>query len=529
MFERLKGYLQQLQELWGKLDTRAKVIIGASTVVVFTGLIFLVFVLGDPNYQPLYEQLDPEDASAIVEELDTRGVNYRLRDGGSTILVPADQVHDMRLEMAGQDLPASGQVGFEVFDDVQFGTTDFERRVNLYRAMGGELSRSIETMNAIRSARVQITAPEESLFITEERPAKASVMLEMESGHQLSPGQARAIGNLVASGVPDLNLENVTIVDTAGNLLSPEQMGEDDFQNAREISSTQREMEREYEEKLKDRLTAMLTRILGPDNFTVQVESRMDFDRRERESHTYLPIIGDEGLPRSRQELREIYYGGDIPDEEEGAPGTASNIPGYLTVEDAEEDGYYERTEETINYEMDEIVEREEFAPGTIENLSVSVMVDDEMAEDELVVLEESVQAAVGYDADRGDTINVSSLSFDRTMEEELAAARQREEEARRRQLMIYSGLIVGILLITLITIFILKRRSDQQEEMAVPEGARVDMMVEEEEEEEVELPEEELSEEEKKARKMREELQDMAEDQPDEMADLIKSWMQED
>ncbi len=527
MFERIREYFQQLQELWGKLDTRAKVIIGASTFVVFTGLIFLVFILGDPNYQPLYEQLDPEDASAIVEELDTRGVSYRLRDGGSTILVPADQVHDMRLEMAGQDLPASGQVGFEVFDDVQFGTTDFERRVNLYRAMGGELSRSIESMNAIRSARVQITAPEESLFITEERPAKASVMLDLEPRHQLSSEQARAIGNLVASGVPDLTLENVTIVDTAGNLLSPERMGENDFRQAGDISSTQREMERDYEEKLKERLNAMLARILGPDNFTVQVESRMNFDLRERESHTYLPIINDEGLPRSRQELREIYYGGDVP-EEEGAPGTATNIPGYLTVEEMEEDGYYERTEETINYEMDEVVEREEFAPGSIERLSVSVMVDDEMAEDEIVVLEESIQAAVGFDAERGDTVNVSSLTFDRTMEEELAAARQREEEARRRQLMIYSGLIIAVLLITITTIFVLRRRSQQQEEMAVPEGARVDMMVEEEEEE-VELPEEELSEEEKKIKKMREELREMAEDQPEEMADLIKSWMSED
>lgn len=527
MFERIREYFNQLQELWAKLDTRAKVIIAVSTAVVFAGLVFLVFVLGDPNYQPLYEQLARDDASQIVEELDARGVNYRLRDGGSTILVPADQVHEMRLEMAGQDLPTSGQVGFEVFDDVQFGTTDFERRVNLYRAMGGELSRSIESMNVVSSARVQITAPEESLFITEERPAKASVMLDLETGRQLSPAQARAIGNLVASGVPDLNLENVTIVDTAGNLLSPEKMADDNFQQARDISSIQREREREYEERLKERLNAMLSRILGPDNFTVQVESRMNFDIKERESHTYLPIINDEGLPRSRQELREIYYGGDVP-EEEGAPGTATNIPGYLTVDDLQEDGYYERTEDTINYEMDEIVEREEFAPGTIEGLSVSVMVDDEMAEDELVVLEESVQAAVGFDADRGDMVNVSSLAFDRTMEEELAAARQREEEARRRQFMIYSGLIVGVLLITIITIFILKRRAGREQEMAVPEGARVDMMVEEEEEE-VELPEEELSEEEKKARKMREELQDMAEDQPQEMADLIKSWMSEE
>ncbi len=527
MFARIRNFFSQLQELWEKLNNRAKIIIGASAFIVFTGLVFMIFVLGDANYQPLFEQLAHEDAGEIVDELENRGVSYRLEDGGSTILVPADQVHEMRLALAGEGLPTSGQVGFEVFDDVQFGTTDFERRVNLYRAMGGELSRSIEAMEAIRSARVQITAPEESLFVSEERPAEASVMLELAPRHQLDEGMARAIGNLVASGVPDLNLENVTIVDTAGNLVAADELTDDDAFNAREISSTQREMEREYEEKLTSRLNGMLTRILGPDNFTVQVESRMNFDRRERESHTYLPIIDEEGLPRSREELREIYYGGEVP--EEGAPGTATNIPGYLTVEEMEEEGYYERTEETINYEMDEIVEREEFAPGRLEHLSVSVMVDDEMTEDDLLILEDSIQAAVGFDPERDDTINVSSLEFDRTIEEEIEAARAEEEARRRRQQIIYSVLIVAILLITLTAALILRRRMKTSEEMAVPQGATVDEMVEDEEEEEVELPEEELSEEEKKARKMREELHDMAEDQPEEMAELIKSWIMEE
>ncbi|SDL73494.1 flagellar basal-body MS-ring/collar protein FliF [Halarsenatibacter silvermanii] len=528
MFARIRDFFSQLQELWGKLNNRAKIIIGASAFIVFTALVFMIFVLGDANYQPLFEQLAHEDAGEIVDELENRGVSYRLEDGGSTILVPADQVHDMRLALAGEGLPASGQVGFEVFDDVQFGTTDFERRVNLYRAMGGELSRSIESMEAIASARVQITAPEESLFVSEERPAEASVMLNLEPRHQLDESMARAIGNLVASGVPDLSLENVTIVDTAGNMIAAGDLADGDDFNAREISTNQREMERDYEEKLTERLQGMLTRILGPDNFTVQVESRMNFDRRERESHTYLPIIDEEGLPRSREELREIYYGGETP-EEAGAPGTDSNIPGYLTVEEMEEEGYYERTEETINYEMDEIVEREEFAPGQLEHLSISVMVDDEMAEDDLLILEDSIQAAVGFDPERDDTINVSSLEFDRTIEEEIEAARAEEEAQRRRQQIIYSVLIVAILLITLTAALILRRRMKTSEEMAVPQGATVDEMVEDEEEEEVELPEEELSEEEKKARKMREELHEMAEDQPEEMAELIKSWIIEE
>ncbi len=521
--DRLREYLNQLKEIWDNLNTRGKIITGTVAGAVLFGLLFLVFRSPARNYQPLFQQLTPEDASAIVEELETRDVNYQLAEDGQTIMVPADDVHRMRLEMAAEGLPEQGLVGFEIFDETQFGTTDFERRVNLYRAMGGEISRSIQSMNNIAMARVQITAPEESLFIDEERPAKASVMLELEPNVELSESQARAIANLVSSSVPDLQPDNVTIVDTAGNLLSPQQRGEE--LDIAEGTSEQRELERDYADRLKSELNAMLTRILGPDNFTVQVSARMNFDQRERESMTYLPVIDDEeGIPRSRQEMVEMYRGEEL--EDGGVPGTTSNIPGYEAIEEME-DGSYQRSETIINYEMDEIFERETFAPGSLELLSVSVMIDDEMEEDELLALEQSIQAAIGYEEERGDTVNVASMDFDRTLEEEMELARAQAEEERQRQMMMYAILIGVVLVITAITIFILRRRTGQEAE-PVPEGARVDMMVDDEEEEEVELPEEELSEEEKKLRKMRDELKEIAEEQPEEIADLLKSWLME-
>ncbi len=523
MAEKLKEYFNQLRELFGKLDTKAKVIIGIVTGVVLIGLLFLIYSGTGHNYQPLFQQLSSEDANAIVEELETRGVSYRLADGGRTIMVPSDDLHNMRLQMAGEGLPHQGLVGFEIFDDTQFGTTDFERRVNLYRAMGGELSRSIQNMNSIEFARVQITAPEESLFIDEESPAKASVMLQLESGVRLTNSQARAIGNLVASSVPDLSPENVTIVDTAGNLLTPD-FDDDDF-SSREMTSNQRGIERDYEEELKRRLRVMLTRILGPDNFTVQVAARMNFDQRERESVTYLPVVDDEGIPRSTQELREVYYG-NAPGEG-GVPGTETNIPGYMEVDDMDDD-YYERTDSVTNYEINEIVEREVFAPGDLERLSVSVMVNDEMAEEDLMVLENAIQASIGFDGDRGDTINVSSLAFDDSLEEEMAQARQAEAEAERQRQLLYAGLIAGIIILTLITIFILRRRAKKEEDVAL-QGSQVDTTVGDSEDDDIELPAHELSDEEKKIRKMKSELDEMVDEQPEEMAELLKSWLLDD
>lgn len=523
MTEKLKEYFNQLRELLGKLDTKAKVIIGIATGVVLVGLLFLIFSGTSHNYQPLFQQLSSEDASAIVDELEARDVSYRLADGGRTIMVPSDDLHTMRLQMAGEGLPQEGLVGFEIFDDTQFGTTDFERRVNLYRAMGGELSRSIQNMNSIEFAKVQITAPEDSLFIDEETSAKASVMLQLEPGDRLNHSQAGAIGNLVASSVPDLSPENVTIVDTAGNLLTPD-FNNDDF-STREMTSNQRETERSYEEELSRRLRTMLTRILGPDNFTVQVAARMNFDQRERESVTYLPVVDDEGIPRSTQELREVFSGG--ADGEGGVPGTESNIPGYEELDDMEDD-FYQQSDSVTNYEIDEIVEREVFAPGDLDRLSVSVMVNDEIPEEDIAILEDAIRASIGFEEDRGDTVNVSSLVFDDSLEEEMAQARQEESEAERQRQLLYAGLIAGIIILTLIILFIISRRAKKDEDVAL-QGSQVDMTVGDSEEEDIELPVHELSDEEKKIRKMKSELDEMVEEQPEEIAELLKSWLLDD
>lgn len=523
MVEKLKEYFNQLRELFGKLDIKARVIIGIVTGVVLIGLLFLIFSDTGQDYQPLFQQVSTEDANAIVEELEARDVSYRLADGGRTIMVPSDDVHNMRLQMAGEGLPQQGLVGFEIFDDTSFGTTDFERRVNLYRAMGGELSRSIQNMNSIDFARVQITAPEQSLFVDEESPAKASVMLELNPGVRLTNSQAQAIGNLVASSVPDLSPENVTIVDTSGNLLTPD-FNDDDF-SSREMTSNQRETESNYEKELRNRLKTMLTRILGPDNFTIQVSARMNFDQRERESVTYLPVVEDDGIPRSTQELREVYYGG--AEGEGGVPGTESNIPGYEELDDMEDD-YYEQSDSVTNYEVNEIVEKEVFAPGTIEKLSVSVMVNDEMAEEDLMILENAIQASVDFDEERGDIVNVSSLEFDSSLEEEMAQAREQEAEAERQRQFLYAGLIAGIIILTLIIIFILSRRTKKEEDMAL-QGSQVDMTVGDSEEDDIELPAHELSDEQKKIRKMKSELDEMVDEQPEEIAELLKSWLLDD
>ena len=223
MLDSLSEYFGELQEVWTNLNKRARLVIIVGVISVLVGLILLITLGRDTEYQVLFSQLEPQDANEIVENLEEDGIPYQLTDGGTTIQVPEDYLHQTRLRMAGEGLPGQGMVGFEVFDESQFGTTDFERQINYYRALGGELSRSIQSMAAIDFARVQVSAPEDSLFIEDQEPAKASVLLEQAPGVSLSDSQVRAISNLVASGVQGLDPENVTIVDSSGALLTPDQ------------------------------------------------------------------------------------------------------------------------------------------------------------------------------------------------------------------------------------------------------------------------------------------------------------------
>lgn len=524
MGEWLQEYIDQLKELWSQLNKRAKIIITASTIGILVALGILIFWSGGTTYQPLFSELTEEDASAVVDRLDEEGIDYKLKEGGSTIEVPADQVHKTRLDMAGEGLPDQGTDGYEIFDESQFGTTDFERRVNFYRALGGELSRSIKAMEAVDFARVQISAPEESLYTEEERPAEASVLVKLKPGHEMKEGRVKAIRNLVASGVQGLDGENVTIVDTAGNLLTAG-LDEGDMSSGQN-SQDRMEIEKQFEERLRADLRALLTKVVGPDDFSVQVRADLNFDEREVEEKDYSPVTDDEGIVRSQEEITEEEEG--YTGDPEGAPGTDTNLEQDGAPEYEEEEGAtgsnYERSETVTNYEINERLERQVYAPGEVENLSVAVMLDNDMDEETTQQIQESIEAAIGYDEERDDSVSVTSLEFDDSMAEEAREAQAAQAAAERREMYIYGGLIALILILLLTSLIILRR---SQAEKEITPGQAMDMMVGEESEEE--LAATELSEEEKKRKEMKEDIEELINDRPEEVAQILKSWLLEE
>ena len=503
----------QLLQLWDNFNKRAKIIIIVSTIIAFLGLLILVNWASRPDYTVLFNNLSSEDAGSIVNRLKEQQINYKIENDGSAILVPRSKVHQLRLDLASNGLPSGGVTGFEIFDQTQIGSTNFEQKVNYYRALSGELTRTIRQMKNVSYAKVQVTPSKDSIYKDEAKPAKASVMLQLEQYQQLSAPQVRSIANLVASSVETLNPENVTIVDTAGNLLSAQLEGEseeDDFSN-------QLKMKNKLESTMEKDLNVMLTKVLGLNNFVVKVNADLNFNKRNVTSKEYEPVVGDEGVVRSRQTKEESQEG--TTTTPEGVPGTTSNIPQYQ--ENSQQQQESQNEEEIVNYEINQKVEEFVKSQGNVERLSVSVMVNEDLDNQQQEQIRQAISTAVGYNQSRGDEISVIGMPFDNSMEESTAQA-QAELAAQRRQ---RTYLIVAGIIAVLALLFYLYRRSQSTSEEAAKE---MDYTVDDTTEGE-EAATSELSEEEQAKRELRQELQKLAQEQPEEIAELVRSWMSEE
>lgn len=511
MEEMFAKYKEELSTLWKKLNKSIQILIIVLTVLMSLAFAYLIFRGSAVNYQPLYADLSTTDSAAIVERLDENSIDYKLGGQGNTILVPEEDIYRLRLDLASAGLPDQGVVGFEIFDQSEFGTTEFERKVNYYRALGGELGRSVQSISGISYSRVQITPPQESLFLDEEKSATASVLVELEPGFRMTQKQIEAVRNLVASGVQDLPLEEVTIVDTNGNLLS-----NNDYLGREGVDPQNFVLRKEFEASLKNDLNSLLTRVLGPNNFAVEVYADLNFDQRQAESKTYTPVVDENGIVRSEEVSTSSQQGAQGA---QGVPGTDANIPQYQAGDDAGA-ASYESEDRITNYEINERIEQHVYAPGDVKKLSVSVMVDQTVDEERLDQIRSAVAAAIGYDQDRGDVLNIAAVNFDNSLQQEAEAARANQAAAERRRMYIYGALIALVLLISAGLIIYLVRRNGMQTQP----GANLDMSVEDDEDELESLfkPDREQ----KKDAHMKRELEQMIHSDPENAAKLIRSWL---
>jgi len=517
-------YIKEYKGKWQNLENNKKLGVGVLLGCLVAALILLGSWGLQKDYIPLYTGLEVEEAGEIVNRLKERNVSYQLTDGGTSILVPEEEVYDLRLDIAGEGMLHGSGTGFELFDQTRLGATDFERRLNYQRALQEELRRTITQMQEVEQARVHLVMPEPTVFVDEAEDASASVLLRLEPLSSLDKNQVRAIVNLVSGSVENLTPEHVTVVDSHGLVLSDELGSKDPAFEGAELTLKQLEVRRNFETELESRLQKSLEKVYGPGRVVAMVTAEMDFDAQESTTITY----GEEALPRTHTIVEESYTGEGAPPP--GEAGADSNIPGYFAY-GAGGDMEYERREEARDYEINERVQREVKAPGKVEKISTAVMVDNnregfaQMAEGGQ--LEEDiaglVSSAIGLDDERGDTVNVQFMDFDTEMEDRAAdmIAQMDEQAAQQAMLRNYAlagGLLGLILLAAGVLIFSRKKKGAAEDEME-EESMGVDELIADAEEVK---PENQVKESHKQ-------VKEMADANPEEVVQLLKTWLVEE
>lgn len=420
---RFEKILKQLLAWWDKTTLNQKIVIIISSMAGLAMAAGLIYWATLPDYTVLYSKLSPQDADAIVGYLKDNKIPYRLGAGGGTIEVPGKTIYETRLELAGKGLPKGEGVGYEIFDKMSFGVTDEVQQINFLRALQNELERTIDSLDVIEKSRVHLVIPKEDGWFQEKFKPTASVMVRLTTSGTLLPRQVSSIRHLLASAVSGLTPENVTIVDTSGDVLSA--AGDDDGSN---VNDRQIDYKAKVEKALKEKAESLLFKIVGPNKAAVQVYAVVDFDQTQREQERFTPVVGKNGLVRS--EKRNSVTPIKTSNQSGGAAGTASNLQGYPPAGMLRHQAS-RKSEQQVNYEMNRTVERTTSASGQIKKLSVGIFIDGNMKEEQLSAIKGVVETALGIDLKRGDQIEVKALPFSsRNTEEEknLLEKSQREK-----------------------------------------------------------------------------------------------------
>lgn len=404
-------------------------------VASIAGFALLMLWSSKPDYQLLYANLEPSDAGQVIARLKEQKVPYRVADNGRLIMVPAAEVHEIRMGMAADGLPQGGGMGFELFDQTKLGMTEFAQNVNYQRALQGELARTIQRFDEVESARVHIVMATQSLFIEREEPASASVVLRLRPNRRLTEGQVQSIVHLLSSSVAGLAPEGVTVVDNQGKMLTS--TGEKTFLG---ISTEQQEFKNRLEQNLEQRVLSMLEGVLGPNKAVVRLTTDLDFRKHEKTEERFYP---DNQVTRSERLISEHTGLGDQP---EGLVGATANIAEMPENEAAALAAGRRTLNRTTNYEIGRVTSHTADPLGSIERLSVAVMIDGTYrmvpdadgvpqvtyvprSDEEMQHLANIVRRAVNFNALRGDEVEVVNLAFERPEMDPLAPPPTRLEQ----------------------------------------------------------------------------------------------------
>ncbi len=513
------------------LTLRQKISITVVATVVVVGLILLVIWVNKPGMGVLFSNLASQDANKIVEKLREKTIPYELSDGGKTILVPQNQIYELRLTLSGEGLPQSSVIGYEIFDKTNLGVSDFVQKLNYRRALEGELARTIAQLEEVEGARVHIVLPEKTLFKEDQKPATASVILKLRSEGRLRQENIQGISHLIASSVEGLEVNNVTILDSRGNLLSTNQ----NTNTLAALSSTQYELQRNVENYLASKAQSLIDGVVGSGNAIVRVNAELDFKQAQRTIEQYDPST----VVRSEQNIQEKSVISDtLP------PSSKNN--------------------QITNYEIGKTVEHVVDNVGSIKRLSVAVLVNDVVkivvkdgkqvpeykprSSEQMTQLTDLVKQTIGFDAQRQDQISVQNITFDSKPDQEFQTKETPlVEDAERyvEKVVVILAMVIGMVVLRSIVNRVRSKKGEsftvqsgsKQREREVAKEASVESLqqIAERKRREIqvsnvfdpdaaEIPEELLI-----RNQMRQQVASYVKEKPGDAVQLIKVWLNED
>ena len=410
---------QQISAAWNALAPRQRMTLVVTTALTVAAVGAIVFWAQQPTWGVLYTGLDPRDAQAVVQELQAQKVPVRITAGGGSVEVPLEKVDALRMTMAVKGLPESGRFGFmEMFSGDSIVQSSQVQKIRYQKALEDELARTIEALDEVRSARVHLVLPGERVFVDDKKLAKASVTVGLRAGTALAPEKVQAIARIVAGAVPELSLEEVSVLDTQGHVL-----WEGDGDGSAVAGSRQIELRTAVERDVNGKVGRVLEPFVGADGFVVKTTAELDFQKVLRREKSYDP---DSGVLLTEERTKEKQAASHAA---AGAPGTASSSP-RKPGGSADADGVLERQNQRASYEYSVTESSIEQPIGQLQRLSVAVLVDQRWTEvqgaasrqrlatprsdEEIAKIEGLVKGAIGFDAQRGDRVTVEQVAFQR-------------------------------------------------------------------------------------------------------------------
>ncbi|GID96845.1 flagellar basal-body MS-ring/collar protein FliF [Amorphoplanes digitatis] len=529
MTDRLPAPVRKVGETFKSFTTGQKVVTIAAVLALLIGGYFFATWASKPSYSALFSNLSSKDASAIVESLQKSGTPYELSNGGSTIMVPQDQVYDLRLQLSGEGLPGESDTGYALLDEQGITTSDFMQHTNYQRALEGEISNTIKSIDGVEAATVHLVMPQKDVFSDDQKKTTASVLVQSSPNEPLTTQQVQAIVHLVASSVEGLEPEQVTVAGADGKILSTG--GGAAVATGSESGSESQTVA--FQNRMNASLQHMLDSVVGPGHAVVTTTAQLDYDQTETttESYTSDPSVAalSESISREAYNGNGTGSGGVLGPDNIQVPNGTTSTAGT---------GQYEQSDVVRNNAVNKTTEARKSAPGSIERLNVAVLLDSTTAGNvNQADVQALVSAAAGIDATRGDTVAISAMPFDTSAataaQDALAQSAAAEKSAKQTSLIKTAAMAVVVLFLIFLA-WRASRRAKKRKALSPAELKHLeDMQAALEQQRLAELnaaipsPAIEAANADFEAIEERQrEIERMVQEQPEEMATLLRGWL---